>query len=169
MVTFRAKASENIPAHRLVVLAGRDEDQTILVRLANLEEAADFVSTRDIAQGELVDVTLREGLQFWLVEAEHDLPAGSWVYCGTDGMVSGQGTRQGHHKMEAVGINIDPTPAGQVARILRRESFAHGYGLEVNSRLDDLEARASALESRVTSLENRVTALEQGSGGGDEG
>lgn len=155
MVTFRAKASENIPAHRLVVLAGRDEDQTILVRLANLEEAADFVSTRFIAQGELVDVTLREGLQFWLVEAEHDLPAGSWVYCGTDGMVSSQGSRQGHHKMEAVGINIDPTPAGQVARILRRESFANGYGLEINSRLADLEAR--------------VAALEQGSGGGDEG
>lgn len=155
MVTFRAKASENIPAHRLVVLAGRDEDQTILVRLANLEEAADFVSTRDIAQGELVDVTLREGLQFWLVEAEHDLPAGCWVYCGTDGMVSGQGSRQGRRKMETVGINIEATPAGQVARILRRESFANGYGLEINSRLADLEAR--------------VAALEQGSGGGDEG
>ena len=151
MITFRAKAVENIPAHRLVVLAGREEDQTIIIRLADLEQAADFVSTRAIAQGELVDITLKEGLQFWLVEAERDLPAGCWVYCGTDGMVSSEGIRQGHHRMEAVGINIDPTPAGQVARILRRESFADGYGLEIESRLSDLEAR--------------VAALEQGSGG----
>ena len=141
-ITFKAKVVGDIPARRLIVLAGRDEEGVIKISIADRTSAVDFVSTRALSDGEITEVTLKEGLQVWHVEAATDLQAGQWVACGPDGKAT---QRQGV-TLETVGYTLEPAKAGEIAKVLRRESFEGMWGLEVQEKLDDLESRVTALE-----------------------
>lgn len=141
-ITFKAKVVGNIPARRLLVLDGRDEEDIIKIGVANRTSAVDFVSTRALVDGELTEVTLKEGLQVWHIEAATDLQSGQWVACGADGKAT---QRQGV-TLEAVGYTLEPAKAGEIAKVLRRESLENAWGIEVQSKLDDLESRVTALE-----------------------
>ena len=142
-VRFKAIVKGNIPANRLVTLAGRTDEGVILVELANRTAAADFVSTGDLTDGQEINVTLKDGLRFWEVEAEIDLLAGQWVSVGTDG--------KAHHRVgntrENVGITLNSAKAGEIAKVLRRESLDNQWSKEVNQDLEDLKARVSDLET----------------------
>lgn len=141
-ITFKAKVVGDIPARRLIVLAGRDEEGVIEISIADSTSAVDFVSTRALSDGEITEVTLKEGLQVWHVEAATDLQAGQWVACGPDGKAT---QRQGVTR-ETVGYTLEPAKAGEIAKVLRRESLENLWAEEVQAKLDDLEYRVTALE-----------------------
>lgn len=88
MSTFKALAYEAIPKNRLVALtqAGKtEEDDRIRIRLSiEGEEAPDFVSTSDLAEGDEVTVTITNKIS-WDVEAGEDIRSGVSVGIGTEG------------------------------------------------------------------------------------
>jgi Head fiber protein len=141
-IEFKVKVMGDIPAHRLLVLGPIDSEGNRTVQVADSDAAADFVSVRNLTDGELTTVTLIDGLQVWEVESNADLKKGTWVYVGPNGTI-------GHRtsiSFEHVGYLLEDVKKGELAKVLRRESFASGWGLDVNARLADLESRVSSLE-----------------------
>lgn len=145
-VSFKAKVVGDIPARRLCVLGGRDENNTILLRIADNEQAVDFVTVKDLEDGELITVTLQDGVKIWTVDTAMDVEAGQWVSCREDGKV---GVRTGN-TIENVGFTLEAAEQGQAVRVVRRESFDNAVGLEIShnivgqeilDRLINLEAR----------------------------
>lgn len=61
-VSFKARVVGDIPARRLCILGGRDENDTILLQIADNASAVDFVTVKDLQDGDLVTVTLRDGV-----------------------------------------------------------------------------------------------------------
>ena len=141
-VSFKARVVGNIPARRMCVLGGRDENDTILLQIADNTSAVDFVTVKDLQDGDLVTVTLRDGVQIWTVDTAMDVMAGQWVSCREDGKV---GARTGN-TVENVGFTLEAAKEGQAARVVRRESFDNIVGQELLDRLISLESRIDELE-----------------------
>lgn len=142
-VRFKAIVNGDIPANRFVVLNGRTDEDVILLTLADRTTAVDFVSTEDLTDGQEITTTLNEGLRFWNVEAEIDMEAGQWVSSGTDGKAL---YRTGN-TVECAGYTLAPAKAGEIVKVLRRESLSNEWGTEVSEDIEDLKARVLALES----------------------
>jgi len=147
VVRFKAKVVGDIPARRLCVLGGRDENDTILLKIADNDQAVDFVTTKDLKDGELTTVTLRDGVQVWTVDTAMDVEAGQWVSCREDGKV---GVRTGN-TIENVGFTVEAAKEGQAVRVVRRESFDNAVGLEISRNVvgQDILDRLINLEARV--------------------
>src|SRR5690625_1519544 len=141
-VSFKARVVGDIPARRMCILGGRDENDTILLTIADNTSAVDFVTVKDLQDGELVTVTLRDGVQIWTVDTAMDVEAGQWVSCREDGKV---GTRTGN-TVENVGFTLEAAKEGQAVRVVRRESFDNIVGQELLNRLINLESRIDELE-----------------------
>ncbi|MET3322410.1 UNVERIFIED_ORG: hypothetical protein ABIC97_005546 [Peribacillus simplex] len=96
MTNFKAVVVEDIHANRLVVLAVKEKENEINIRLAQEGEVPDFLATRAITEGEEVYVTIknRETLK---VEAGADIQAGVSVGTGEDGKI-----------VEALGVDAPP-------------------------------------------------------------
>src|SRR5690554_6214945 len=146
-VSFKARVVGDIPARRLCVLGGRDENNTILLRIADSTQAADFVTVKDLKDGELTTVTLQDGVKIWTVDTAMDVEAGQWVSCREDGKV---GVRTGN-TIENVGFTVEAAKEGQAARVVRRESFDNAVGLEISRNVvgQDILDRLINLEARV--------------------
>lgn len=145
-VTFKAKVVGDIPANRLCVLGGREEEDIILIKVADNSTAADFVSTKNLADGDITDVTLKDGVNIWEVEAYSDIETGQWVVCREDGTVGNRSGTFGEH-IEEVGFTVESATAGDLVKVVRRESLANGFALELVNKVTSLESRVSALES----------------------
>lgn len=141
-VKFTVKVVGDIPANRLCILGGRDENDVILLKIADRTHAVDFVSTRALKDGEITEVELKDGINVWQVETSMDVLSGQWLSCREDGKA---GARTGG-TLENIGFTLEPAKAGEVVKMVRRESFEGVWGIEVNSKLADLEERMSALE-----------------------
>ena len=141
-VSFKARVVGNIPARRMCILGGRDENDTILLSIADNTSAVDFVTVKDLQDGELVTVTLRDGVQIWTVDTAMDVEAGQWVSCREDGKV---GARTGN-TVENVGFTLEAAKEGRAVRVVRRESFDNIVGQELLDRLINLESRIDELE-----------------------
>ena len=141
-VSFKARVVGNIPARRMCILGGRDENDTILLKIADNTSAVDFVTIKDLQDGDLVTVTLQDGVQIWTVDTAMDVEAGQWVSCREDGKV---GARTGN-TVENVGFTLEAAKEGQAVRVVRRESFDNIVGQELLDRLINLESRIDELE-----------------------
>lgn len=142
-VTFKAVVSGDAPAHRLMILKGRNEEGVIEVGIADNTAAADFVSTRALTDGEIIEVNLMDGVRIWEVEAQGTLLPGQWVASRDEGKV---GNRSKETTREAVGFVLEGANEGELAKIVRRESLENAWSAEVETRITDLETRVAELE-----------------------
>lgn len=147
-VKFKAIVQGDVPANRLMILGGRTDEGVIKVRVADNTAAADFVSNRALTDGEETEVTLKDGVNIWEVEALRDMDTGTWVVCREGGTVAQRSVTFGEHT-EEIGFTIEPAVAGEVVKVVRRESLANGFSADLVSKVGELESRIEALEGGV--------------------
>ena len=120
MTTFRAQVIQDIPANRLVALAGigsvenREYDK-IYLKKSELGWIPDFVTNVDLEEGQEVDVVIKNN-PIWNVEAAQRLPAGTLVMCDEEGRVKSYNPSQGNH----IGYTTHEVEAGEVVSIVRK-------------------------------------------------
>lgn len=120
MKTFRAQVIQDIPANRLLALAGigsvenREYDK-IYLKKSELGWIPDFVTNVDLEEGQEVDVVIRNN-PIWNVEAAQRLPAGTLVMCDEEGRVKSYNPSQGNH----IGYTTREVQAGEVVSIVRK-------------------------------------------------
>ena len=148
-VKFKAIVQGDVPANRLMVLGGRTDEGDITVKVADNDSAADFVSNRALTDGEETEVTLKDGVNIWEVEAHKDMDTGVWVVCREDGTVGQRSSTFGEHA-EEIGFTIEPAVAGEVVKVVRRESLANGFATDLVDKVNDLESRVLSLEGGAT-------------------
>ena len=147
-VKFKAIVQGDVPANRLMVLGGRTDEGVITVKVADNYSAADFVSNRALTDGEETEVDLKDGVNIWEVEAHKDMVTGAWVVCREGGTVGQRSGTFGEHT-EEIGFTIEPAVAGEVVKVVRRESLANGFATDLVSKVGELESRIEALEGGV--------------------
>src|SRR5690554_1068535 len=120
MTSFRAQVIQDIPANRLVALAGmgsvenREYDK-IYLKKSELGWILDFVTNVDLEEGQEVDVVIKNN-PIWNVEAAQRLPAGTLVMCDEEGCVKSYNPSQGNH----IGYTTHEVEAGEVVSIVRK-------------------------------------------------
>src|SRR5690625_7741503 len=120
MTTFQAQVIQNIPANRLVALAGvgsgdnREYDK-IYLKISDLGWIPDYVTSVDLEEGQEVDVVLRNN-PIWNVEAAQRHPAGTFVMRDEEGRVKSYNPSQGNH----IGYTTHEVEAGEVVSIVRK-------------------------------------------------
>ena len=120
MATFKANVIQDIPANRLVALAGigsvdnREYDQ-IYLKKSELGWIPDFVTNVDLEEGQEVDVVIKNN-PIWKVEAAQHLPAGTLVMCDEEGRVKTYRPEEGNH----IGYTTHEVQAGEVVSIVRK-------------------------------------------------
>lgn len=122
MTTFKAKVLDDIPANRLVGLGGINRDdnpeegwETVYLKMPNLGQVPDLVSTGALEEGQVVDVTIRNN-PVWEVEASERIPAGSLVQCDDDGRVKNYKVADGSY----LGFTTRAAEIGDVIPIVRK-------------------------------------------------
>lgn len=148
-VKFKAIVQGDVPANRLMVLEGRTDEGDITVKVADNDSAADFVSNRALTDGEETEVTLKDGVNIWEVEAHKDMVTGAWVVCREGGTVGQRSGTFGEHT-EEIGFTIEPAISGEVVKVVRRESLANGFAADLVNKVNDLESRVLSLEGGAT-------------------
>jgi len=133
MTSFEAKVLENIPANRLLALAGvgNDEDgwDTILLIPSKLGWIPDFVTSAELEEGSTVNIAVRDN-PVWSVEAAENLPAGTLVMCDVDGRVKHYRPEEGNH----IGYTTHSVTEGEVVSIVRKygqmpQNQTEGFGI----------------------------------------
>src|SRR5690625_4277154 len=148
-VSFKARVVGDIPARRMCILGGRDENDTILLSIADNTSAVDFVTVKDLQDGDLVTVTLRDGVQVGTVDTAMDVEAGQGGSCREDGKV---GARTGN-TVENVGFTLEAAKEGQAVKVVRRENFDNIVRPELLERLSNRESRIDELEGDGSNAE----------------
>src|SRR5699024_4622375 len=147
-VKFKAIVQGDVPANRLMVLGCRTDELVIKVIVADNISAADFVSNLALTEGEETEVDLKDDVNIWEVEAHKDMATGTWVVCREGGTVGQRSGTFGEHT-EEIGFTIEPAVAGEVVKVVRRESLANGFSADLVSKVGELESRIEALEGGV--------------------
>src|SRR5699024_512071 len=104
---FKAIVQGDVPATRITVLSGRQDEGVSTVKVADKYSAADFVSNRALTDGEETEVDLKDGVNIWEVEAHKDMVTGTWVVCREGGTVGQRSSTFGEHT-EEIGFTIEP-------------------------------------------------------------
>lgn len=87
-VQVKAIVEGDIPAHRLLWLYNSPDGETMRLGLPKERgNYVDFVSTRDLSDGEEVTVSIRNNKRIWVVEAATKISVGANVAANTDGRV----------------------------------------------------------------------------------
>ncbi|MGW6383810.1 head fiber protein [Peribacillus butanolivorans] len=115
MTNFKAVVVEEIQVNRLVVLAVKEKENEINIRLAQEGEVPDFLATRAITEGEEVYVTIKNR-ETWKVEAGSDIQAGVPVGTGKDGKIV---ESLGEDAPPIIGYSINEVFAGEVVSYVR--------------------------------------------------
>ncbi|MED3687290.1 head fiber protein [Peribacillus butanolivorans] len=115
MTNFKAVVVEDIHANRLVVLAVKEKENEINIRLAQENEVPDFLATRAIKESEAVYVTIKNR-ETWQVEAGADIQAGVSVGTGEDGKIV---EALGEGATPIIGYSINAANAGEVVSYVR--------------------------------------------------
>ena len=116
---IKAVVDGDIPAHRLLWLYTSEDGETMRIGLpARGGQPVDFVSTRDLKDGEEVTVSVR-GRLIWEVETAEEVAPGDNVYADTDGRIVS------HHSqyLHAVGYVLDAGQPGEIVRLVRNYKF----------------------------------------------
>lgn len=151
MTTFKANVIQDIPANRLVALAGkgsvenREYDQ-IYLKKSELGWIPDFVTNVDLEEGQEVDVVIRNN-PIWKVEAAHRLPAGTLVMCDEEGRVKSYNPSQGNH----IGYTTHEVQAGEVVSIVRK------YGNMPQNQVETAAFNAKEFEQKENDDNNQAT------------
>src|SRR5690625_7109878 len=120
MATFKANVIQDIPANRLVALAGigsvdnREYDQ-IYLKKSELGWIPDFVTNVDLEEGQEADVVIKNN-PIWNVEAAQRLPAGTLVMCDEEGLVKSYNPSQGCD----IVYKTHEVESGEVVSIVRK-------------------------------------------------
>lgn len=131
MSKFNATATQNIPANRLTSLTGVDGQDGIFIRLALSEEKADFVTKRDIEEGEEVLVTISDN-PVWEVEASTDIPAGVSITVADGGTVA-----YDNEAIMRIGYSINSANAGDTVKFVRKYTIRRAWIREVDESLSE--------------------------------
>lgn len=146
MTTFEAEVIQDIPANRLLALAGigsvenREYDK-IYLKKSELGWIPDFVTNVDLEEGQKVDVVVRNN-PIWNVEAAQHLPAGTLVMCDEEGRVKSYNPSQGNH----IGYTTHEVEAGEVVEVVRKygtmpqnqaEASVFSYGQDLSNLTKD--------------------------------
>ena len=116
---IKAVVVGDIPAHRLLWLRTSEDGKTLRIGLPRQDGyPVDFVSTRELKDGEEVTVTIK-GDPIWLVEAAETLKPGQNVYVDSTGRLIGS---HGEH-LHSVGYVLDAAQEGDVVRLVRNYKF----------------------------------------------
>lgn len=122
MTKFKAKVLDDIPANRLIGLGGvnRNDDpeegwETVYLKMPNLGQVPDLVSTGALQEGQEVDVTIKNN-PVWRVEASERIPAGTLVQCGDDGRVKNYKVADGSY----LGFTTRAAEVGDVIPVVRK-------------------------------------------------
>jgi hypothetical protein len=120
MTTFEAHVIQDIPANRLVALAGlgsvgNREFDKIYLKLSETGWIPDFVANGNLEEGQSTTVTIRNN-PVWEVEAAQHLPAGTLVMCDEVGRVRSYNPSHGNH----IGYTTHEVEAGEVVSIVRK-------------------------------------------------
>src|SRR5690606_14695423 len=173
MTTFQAQVIQDIPANRLVALAGigsvenREYDK-IYLKKSELGWIPDFVTNVDLEEGQEVDVVIRNN-PIWNVEAAQRLPAGTLVMCDEEGRVKTYRPEEGNdigytkHEVqvsEVVSIvrKYGPTPQNQTEIMSfvtqSKESYSDLPVNELKQKLDEkgVEYKNSATKMQLIEL-----------------
>lgn len=125
MTTFEAKVTQNIPANRLIGLGGIDTEgnpdegwETVYLKLSEKGWVPDLVSTSELTEGEVVNVTITNK-PVWSVEASQNLPAGTLVQCDDDGRVKSYNPADGSH----FGFTLHSVKEGEVVEVVRKYGY----------------------------------------------
>ncbi len=114
MTSFKALVTQDVPANRLLTKSGVNN---VTLSITSPGETPDFRSTGFLNQGRIVTVKITDKPS-WNVLAEEDIPAGSNVEVGTDGMVVPSDT--------GFGYVLEDVEAGKVATVIRSGTGATG-------------------------------------------
>jgi len=118
---IKAVVSGDIPAHRLLWLLSSEDGETLRIGLPYLEGyPVDFVSTRDLQDGEEVTVTIK-GDPIWLVEAGQALRPGQNVCNDTTGRL----VSTSPNRLHSVGYVLEAAQEGDIVRLVRNYKFYH--------------------------------------------
>ena len=116
---IKAVVVGDIPAHRLLWLYASEDGETMRVGLPKERgNYVDFVSTRELKDGEEVTVTIKND-PIWLVEAAEKLLPGANVYADSTGRLIGSYSKHLH----SVGYILDAAQEGDVVRLVRNYKF----------------------------------------------
>src|SRR5690625_776214 len=146
MTTFEAEVIQDIPANRLLALAGigsvenREYDK-IYLKKSELGWIPDFVTNVDLEEGQTVTITIKNN-PVWRVEAAQRLPAGTAVMCDGEGRVKSYRPSEGNH----IGYTTHSVDAGEVVEIVRKygtmpqnqaEASVFSYGQDLSNLTKD--------------------------------
>ena len=122
MTSFEAKVLQDIPANRLLALAGVNSNndfeegwETVYLKLSELGWIPDFVTNTNLEEDVFVNVSVRDN-PVWKVEAAQNLPAGTLVMCDEAGRVKDYRPDEGNH----IGYTTHSVQAGEVVEIVRK-------------------------------------------------
>ena len=116
---IKAVVVGDIPAHRLLWLRTSEDGKTLRIGLPRQDGyPVDFVSTRELKDGEEVTVTIK-GDPIWLVEAAETLKPGQNVYVDSTGRLIGS---HGEH-LHSVGYVLEAAQKGDIVRMVRNYKF----------------------------------------------
>lgn len=84
----KAIVEGNIPANRLLWLYNSPDGETMRIGLPKeIGNYVDFVSTKELSDGEEVTVSIKNDNRIWVVEAGTEIVVGANVAADTDGRV----------------------------------------------------------------------------------
>ncbi|MEK4305850.1 collagen-like protein [Oceanobacillus sp. FSL K6-0251] len=116
MSTFEAIVTEDVQSNRLLSMSGGNGAPHISVTTPGGNP--DFVSTRELKENDVVDVTMKNN-PVWNVEAGEDLSAGTYVEVGEGGViVSSDGN--------GIGYIAEAVEEGDTAKLVRQASGKTG-------------------------------------------
>lgn len=130
-IFIKAKAAEDIPANRLVVLGEPDSEGLPTVQLPVAGDEPDFVCTRPLKAGEIATAVLKPH-DIWMVEAKIDLPVGISVATADGGLVS-RATDVEVNSQSYIGFTLNAAKAGEPVKIYRNYKVRNAWLKQVDS------------------------------------
>jgi len=131
---MKAKVVGDIPANRLIILTRPKEDPDMVhIKVSGELNSPEFVSTRDLKNGEIVEISLT-AKKIWEVEVGENIEAGVPVVSGKGGKIV-RDIRGNKENPAWVGYTVEAGEEGDVVKIVRRDTISLPWGIDVNKNL----------------------------------
>lgn len=135
---IKAKVVGDIPKNRLIILTRPEEDSDIVhIRLSGELNSPEFVSTRDLKNGEIVNISITTK-RIWEVQAGEKLEAGVPVVSGKDGKIV-RDIRGNKENPAWIGYTAESGKEGDIVKMVRRDTISLPWGINVNKQLKGSE------------------------------